>query len=170
MICATCADRVKRGIPAEGGSSYMKALLFGAAAAVLGFVIYSAIGITTGLEIGYISLAVGYLVGIAMKKGAGGVGGRKYQITAAVLTYAAVSMSAIPISLHYHPETVDAALLFLGLASPFFELAQSPVSGLIGLVILYVGINFAWKSTAAHPLALDGPYDNGPRSTTASAG
>ena len=181
--------------------------MFGGGAAFLGFVIYSAVGIITGLEIGYVSLLVGFLVGMAMKKGTGGVGGRKYQITAAVLTYAAVSMSAIPISIHYEKEhsvqqqsaapASDAktggnasaeqaneagqdrsenfgltlgTLLLLGLASPFLELAQSPVSGLIGLVILYVGINFAWRQTAANPLSVDGPYDNAPKSVTATAG
>jgi hypothetical protein len=171
MACVACGDKVKRGMPVESGSSYLKALLFGLGAAFLGFVIYSAVGIMTGLEIGYVSLAVGFLVGIAMKKATGGVGGRKYQITAALLTYAAVSLSAIPIAVHYNsiPAGISAGVIVLGLASPFFELAQSPVSGIIGLVILYVGINFAWRQTAGSRLSVDGPYDNAAKSTTATA-
>jgi hypothetical protein len=49
--------------------------------------------------IGYLSLGVGYLVGKAMMAGSHGVGGRRYQIGAVLLTYAAVSMSAIPIDI-----------------------------------------------------------------------
>jgi hypothetical protein len=30
----------------------------------------------------------------------GGVGGRRYQIAAALLTYSAVSMSAVPLAIH----------------------------------------------------------------------
>lgn len=51
--------------------------------------------------IGYVSLAVGWLVGKAILKGSGGVGGRRYQITAVLLTYSAVSMAAVPIWIHY---------------------------------------------------------------------
>jgi len=47
--------------------------------------------------IGYVSLAVGYIVGKAIKKGSKGAGGRRYQIAAVALTYAAVSLAAIPI-------------------------------------------------------------------------
>jgi len=49
------------------------------------------------LVIGYVSLAVGYIVGKAIKMGSGGMGGRRYQIAAALLTYSAVSIAAIPI-------------------------------------------------------------------------
>ena len=37
-------------------------------------------------------------------KGSNGQGGRRYQITAALLTYAAVSMAAIPVWIHYAGE------------------------------------------------------------------
>lgn len=212
MACASCAERAKSGMAVESSSSYTKALLFGVGAAFVGFLLYSGIGMATGGVIGYMSLAVGYLVGTAMKKGANGVGGRKYQITAAILTYAAVSMSAIPISLYAQrnehtagktiqqsdtattrsgddstkssdtpaaassddgptPTTFASAigmLLLLGLASPFLELT-SGVGGVIGIVILWVGIQFAWKSTAAPPLAVDGPYDNAPLKSAGAA-
>jgi hypothetical protein len=38
-------------------------------------------------------------------------------------------------------------LTMIGLASPFLELTEG-TSGLIGLVILFVGMRFAWKMTA----------------------
>ena len=48
-------------------------------------------------------------------------------------------------------------LLLFGLASPFLEL-QNPGSGLLGLVILFVGLSIAFRMTAAKPLEVDGPY------------
>jgi hypothetical protein len=46
----------------------------------------------------------------------------------------------------------------MGLASPFLEL-QDPMHGLIGLVILFVGIQIAWKLTAGPPIPeITGPY------------
>jgi hypothetical protein len=48
-------------------------------------------------------------------------------------------------------------LLFFGIASPFMELA-SPGSGIIGLVILFVGLSIAFRLTKAKPLNVDGPY------------
>jgi hypothetical protein len=47
--------------------------------------------------IGYVSLAVGYIVGKAIKMGSRGAGGKRYQIAAVALTYAAVSLAAVPI-------------------------------------------------------------------------
>jgi hypothetical protein len=49
------------------------------------------------------------------------------------------------------------ALLVLGLASPFLELA-SPLHGLIGLVILFVGLQIAWKLTAGKKVDILGPF------------
>jgi len=43
-------------------------------------------------------------VGTAMMKASGGVGGRRYQIAAVLLTYAAVSMAAIPIAFYFASE------------------------------------------------------------------
>src|SRR5262249_14755994 len=156
---------------------------FGIGGAILGLILYSVVGIVTGLEIGYVSLAVGYLVGQAIKMGSGGMGGRRYQIAALALTYAAVSVSAVPIALSQMSKHASAAksnqttpgpavetdetevketapeedspmglgaafayLALLGLASPFLDLAD-PLHGLIGLVILFVGMQIAWKMT-----------------------
>jgi hypothetical protein len=99
MACASCADQAQRGQPRDGHVAYSRALLLGIGGAVLGMILYAAFAIMTGLVIGYMALAVGWLVGKAMLKGSNGIGGRRYQITAALLTYAAVSVAAIPIAI-----------------------------------------------------------------------
>jgi len=44
---------------------------------------------------------VGWLVGKAIMLGSKGIGGRRYQIAAVILTYAAVSIAAVPIAISY---------------------------------------------------------------------
>lgn len=99
LTCAYCAEQTKLRLPQDSHPVFVRALVFGIGGAILGLALYSAFGIITGLVIGYISLAVGYIVGKAMMKGSNGIGGRRYQIAAVLLTYAAVSMSAIPIGI-----------------------------------------------------------------------
>ena len=79
----------------------------------MGMAGYAGFTILTGLYIGYVSLAVGWLVGKAIMLGSKGIGGRRYQIAAVILTYAAVSLAAVPIAISYqwkeksHSESVQ---------------------------------------------------------------
>jgi hypothetical protein len=97
MACASCADQAQRGQPKDSHLAYSRALMLGIGAAVLGLILYAGFAIVTEIVIGYVALAVGWLVGKAMLKGSNGIGGLRYQVTAAILTYAAVSVAAIPI-------------------------------------------------------------------------
>src|SRR5262245_51390182 len=99
MTCPACAEKTGGQLPTSRRGTFSRGLLFGVLGAVIGMALYSAVGIATGLEIGYVSVAVGYIVGRAVLMGTAGVGGRRHQIAAAVLTYAAVSMSTVPMSL-----------------------------------------------------------------------
>jgi uncharacterized protein (DUF983 family) len=197
MACASCSEQALRETPKDVPANFMRALLFGVGAAVLGLVLYAGFEIMTGWIIGFVALAVGWIVGKAMMMGSKGFGGRKYQIAAALLTYAAVSMAAIPVALAHMakekpaqqqtnaaqgepvtppeqdagtdgaekdagPKSFGGAILYLagiGLISPFLELAN-PMHGMIGLVILWVGVNIAWKIAAGNPqLQGSGPFD-----------
>src|SRR5436190_11153408 len=99
MTCAACAEKARFEQPKDSHTAYIRALLFGIGAAIVGLIVYATFGIVTGLVIGYLSLAVGYMIGKAMTAGSKGLGGRKYQVTAALLTYVAVSMAAVPIGI-----------------------------------------------------------------------
>jgi hypothetical protein len=196
MACPGCAEKMRGELAKDTHAAFVRAILFGIGAAILGTILYATFAIVTGIEIGYASLAVGWLVGKAMIKGSDGVGGRRYQIAAVLLTYAAVSTAAIPIWIHYagqhkqsqqrkaaqspqgsdlDPQEEPAAkprpnmlaalgtLLLLGLASPFRALSADFLGGAIGLVILFVGMKFAWRFTAAKPLEVLGPFENAPQ-------
>ena len=196
MACAGCAEKMRGELAKDTHTAYMRALLFGVGAAILGMILYATFAIVTGIVIGYASLAVGWMVGKAMIKGSNGIGGRRYQIAAVLLTYAAVSTAAIPVWIHYAGEhkpaqrqqtapseggspgdelegsapkarpnmiTALGTLLALGLASPFLELSGDFLGGMIGLVILFVGMKFAWRFTAAKPMEVFGPFENSPQ-------
>lgn len=100
--CADCTQRLQAELPQDSHTAFVRGLLFGVGAAVFGFVIYVVFALTTGLVIGYVSLAVGYLVGKAIGLGSRGVGGRRYQWSALLLTYMAVSLAAVPIAISVH--------------------------------------------------------------------
>jgi predicted lipid-binding transport protein (Tim44 family) len=104
LACPTCADKIRADLARDTHSAFVRGLLFGIGAAIAGMILYAVFAIATGIIIGYVSLAVGWLVGKAIIKGSGGVGGKRYQIAAAVLTYCAVSVAAVPIWIHYANE------------------------------------------------------------------
>jgi hypothetical protein len=196
MACGRCAEEARAGQPSDSHTAFARALLFGVGGAVAGLILYSTFAIVTGWTIGYLALAVGWLVAKAMIKGSNGIGGRRYQITAVLLTYAAISLSSIPLIISYAVQHTPAQthqsepanatdtskpdeqtstdqsneptpklnwgaavgqLALYGLASPFLEL-QNPGSGILGLIILFVGLSIAYRLTAAKPLEVDGPY------------
>ena len=167
----------------DSHAAFVRGVLFGIGGAILGLILYVAFALITGLVAGIISLAVGYLVGKAIVRGSGGVGGRRYQVAAVLLTYMAVSLAAVPIALtQYHkqrsaqqqaqaatPATSPApkpamdfakalgTLALIGLASPFLALSN-PGQGAIGLIILFVGIRIAWRITAGRTVSIEGPF------------
>jgi hypothetical protein len=202
MVCGSCADRAKRELPQDSHAVFVRGLLFGLGGFLLAFIAYSAVGILLqGWTIGYLSLAVGWIVGKAMMMGSRGVGGRRYQMLAVLLTYAAVSMAAIPITLvamrsenapvvhtdsqqssSSSPGTRSAdeqpapapgnerdhqmslmnalgTLTLIGLASPFYGL-QDGFNGVLMLIILFIGIRFAWRMTAGRAsVVINGPFE-----------
>src|SRR5690242_17512765 len=74
MVCGSCADRVKRELPQDSHAAFMRGLLFGLGGFLVALIAYSAVGVLLqGWTIGYLSLAVGWVVGKAMMMGSRGV-------------------------------------------------------------------------------------------------
>jgi hypothetical protein len=89
IICASCRAALESewsgGSPA---SRFVRAVVFGVAAALLGAGMYFGFSALTGWELGLIAIVVGFLVGHAVKKG-----GPAYQALAIFLTYSAIVFS-----------------------------------------------------------------------------
>ncbi len=101
MACSVCAGQAVAGQPQDSHAAFLRGLLLGVGAAVIGLILYATFTILTHLYFGYIALGVGWLVAKAIMKGSNGLGGRRYQIAAVLLTYAAISLAAIPVGLAY---------------------------------------------------------------------
>ena len=100
MFCRTCIDGFR------AGASFWRALLYGAGAAVLGTIVWFAILKLFNYELGIIGIVVGLFVGVAVRKGARGLGGWKFQALAMALTYVSITASYVPLVLK---SMVDAA-------------------------------------------------------------
>jgi hypothetical protein len=208
MACGTCAGQAKEGQPKDSHAAFARGLTLGIGAALVGLILYATFTIVTNFYFGYIALGVGWLVGKAIMKGSNGMGGLRYQVAAVLLTYAAISVAAVPIGIAFaikqrqhaaqrqkqqeaaNPFPDDAKsggqnqdqtetqpapkprqtpapavnlgnfllqLLLMGLASPFLQF-QNPLSGVIRLFILFIGLRIAFQLTRAKPLEVDGPY------------
>jgi len=63
LACERCTTQLQTQLPKDSHAAFVRALTFGLGAAILGLIGYAAFTIITGIAIGYISLAVGWLIG-----------------------------------------------------------------------------------------------------------
>ena len=97
-VCESCQAEIARQAETPRGMGTLAlATVFGIGAAVAGAALYYAVIAITNFEIGLVAIAIGYMVGYAVRKGAGG-GGRRFQIVAIVLTYWAVGLAYVPLA------------------------------------------------------------------------
>ncbi len=165
--CAECRGIVDREVAAgKSPKRFFGALQYGVLAAVAGCVGWIAIDfigrlLTNGksYRIGFVAIGVGYLVGKAVRKGAGGQGGTRFQVLAVFLTYSAIALASLPdiIEASRNSHGGQASIPFLiGIA---YELPfLGGMANLIGLFIIAIGLYEAWKLTRALPLNVLGPF------------
>ncbi len=97
-LCDTCRRRiVAHAESGRGTGRFAIAALFGLGAGIVGAAIYFAVIAITKLEIGLVAILIGYMVGWSVRKGAGGRGGRRFQVLAALLTYLSVALAYTPV-------------------------------------------------------------------------
>ena len=176
LICPSCRDRLVNLPTGIAPLQFLRATLLGLGAGLVGTVIWFAIRRAANLEIGWIALLVGFMVGKAVRIGSGNRGGRVYQILAVVLTY-------ICIEANYFPDIVEAfskvaqqrhvnvnwiaalwPMVLFALKLPFLNAEQHP----IGLFIKGLALFEAWKFTQRRPLAISGPYQLAPVAAVAT--
>jgi hypothetical protein len=98
--CISCKSNLQReAAKAKRFGVYGWSAFYGFGAAVAGAILYYAVLKILNLEMALVAIAIGYMVGYAMRKGANGWGGKRYQLTAVALTYLSVSMAYVPLVL-----------------------------------------------------------------------
>jgi hypothetical protein len=103
-VCGTCRETIEAAAETpKGAGPFVIAALFGLGAGVVGAAIYYAVIALANLEIGIVAILIGYMVGYAVRTGAGNRGGRRFQVLAVALTYGAVALA-------YTPVVISAAL------------------------------------------------------------
>ena len=174
MVCESCAMQTRTIAPESVHGPFARGVAFGAVGALLGCALFAFVETAFHFTIGYLAIACGYFVARGMKMGSEGRGGRKYQIAAAVLTYLSVSMAFVPEVLYaVSKDGTQIAwgrlsawmyLLKMGLVSPVLDLQANAFGGIIGLIILAVGIRYAWQTMAGSEFrsasgdVVSGPY------------
>ncbi len=164
-VCPNCGGKVAAAVATPSDPMLMRGALFAAGAALASAIGYAGILIVTNYELAIVSIAVGWLVGQAARKGTNGQGGRPLQVIAVAATYVAICSSVFLQSLWelYRTDRVIAnlsgyAMVFLiSMGRPFFELKEG-LGGILGIAILVFGLMQAWKQTGNAKLTLTGPF------------
>lgn len=97
MVCPACGEKLQAKLTRPTNAVVLRGFLFGAGAAVGCSICYAIITAVTGLELAIAAIAVGYLVGRAVRFGTNGLGDRRCQIIAVVLTYLSITSAYIPL-------------------------------------------------------------------------
>ena len=136
IVCGNCKTQIEIAPrPRPTTPHILRSILFGAGGALLGAVVYYAVGAILHLEIGIVAIAVGWFVGRGVQLGANGQRGRPFQIIALVLTY-------IGIALGYAPGVTTSPTQVLAL--PFLEVFAGGAGGILTAIIIGVGLRQAW--------------------------
>lgn len=145
--------------PIPHNFAFTRALTYGTFAALIGSILYAVVGLW--IQVGFIAILVGGMVGTAMMNGSRGQSGRRYQVMSVLLTYFSVSLAGLldafwhesqrginVISYVLHHFVLVAVLV---LAGPFLELFGGLGGGLLGLLILFFGLQAAWRTAKGGP-------------------
>jgi hypothetical protein len=99
IFCSRCRTAVESAAETPRGIvPLITAGAFGLGAGVIGAVIYYAVIAIAHLEIGIVAILIGYMVGYAVRKGARGRGGLRFQVLAVGLTYVSIALAYTPIA------------------------------------------------------------------------
>jgi hypothetical protein len=187
VFCTACRAKVEQAIDrVRQSGSLSRAALYGLGAAILGSLIYYAVSAATGYEFGLIAVVVGLMVGKAVRKGSGSLGGKKYQALAMLLTYFSISSTYVPpltkafyaaAAKHEKIEASAPAQSPVGTDTPrrkvqlavvpfygvMFMLAlAAPVLGgfrnILGTIIMGIGLWEAWKFNRRVDVKFTGPF------------
>ena len=96
VLCSACRDRMAQGTDGSGGGRMLKAFFSGLGVALLGGIVWFAVAHWMNMEIGLLSIAIGYCVGRTVRWASGHRGGRAYQVLAVLLTYFGIVSAYIP--------------------------------------------------------------------------
>lgn len=164
-VCAPCAAQLRDFSTVPKPQELLRAAAYAIGAGVVAAIGYAIIVVVTGYDLALLSIGVGWLIGKAALRGAGDKGSRPLQYIALAAAYLAICgtfFGQIVYGLAQEGREVNGlagylTLYILSLGKPYFEL-QEGLGGIIGLAILFFGLQQAWQQTRGVTLAITGPH------------
>lgn len=99
-VCRRCRSIAEAAAETPRGMvPLITAAAYGLGAGIAGAIVYYAVIAIANLEIGIVAILIGYMVGYAVRKGAGGRGGLRFQVLAVCLTYGSIALAYAPIAI-----------------------------------------------------------------------
>jgi hypothetical protein len=97
MSCPGCNARLSSELTnAFSLKTFLRAVMYGGGTAIAGSFVWYWFGKLTGYNLALIAIGIGIIVGLAIKKATGGIGGKRYQALAMFLTYSAIVWTHVP--------------------------------------------------------------------------
>lgn len=161
LTCAVCADHLRTALPTDTRTTFWSSVRLGSAAAIGTSLLYLLLfrlmtrhGMGLGTAFG--AIGVGYVIGRAMQIAGPGARGRRYQLTASALTYAAITVALM--GAMFGAAGLPTWTYFLFPFGPLFLLFVGQVK--LALFLLFfagIGIRWAWMLLAPHAVKITGP-------------
>jgi len=161
LTCAVCAERLRESLPKDTRQIFWRSARAGILTATATSLVYLLLfrwmtdhGMGMGTAIG--AIAVGYLIDRSMRSVAPGARGRRYQLTAAALTYASIAVAMMGAIFSAAGISPWAYLLF-PLGPVFLLFIGQARLALFVLFFAGIGIRWAWSLLTPHALKITGP-------------
>jgi hypothetical protein len=150
VICPTCRDTfTKFGVAGVDPGRVALALVVAIVAGIVGFVVYGFLTALIHANLSLLSIAVGWLVGTAVRWASKHRGGPIYQAIALVITYISVCCAVYLPSFNNFWQSLGQALI-----EPWTE----GFSNIIGWLIIAFALYEAWMLNRKVRLDITGPF------------
>jgi hypothetical protein len=163
-VCEACLAQRRAG---QKGS-FFAALGLGVGAGVVGAAVYYGIRKLTGYDLALITIGLGILVGLAVRRGAGQKQSVLYRLMSVALAWIAMAITYAPSIAEDMQGGDDSGLsglalwiaaAILSMTVPFFLISGMEV---IALLIFGFGLWEAWRLSAPPPFIVEGPFTAAP--------
>ena len=159
VLCEACASNAGKFLRGSGlgAGRFLQALTYGVGAAVAGAAVYAAIMIYGNMQLSLVSIAIGWLVGKAVRTGSRGRGGWRYQLLAALLTYAAIC-TAYGATLWSEFETRSPETAVFLILNAYRLPFLGGFENVLGILIIAFGVWQAWQMNTPLKVEITGPH------------
>ncbi len=158
-ICENCRVILGAAVSSAMSPALLgRAVVYGLGATLAGAFIYWAVIRFANLEIGLVAILSGWMIGKALRAGAGGRGGLTLQVLGAALVYLSVAMAYFPFIYAGGAGESLTLLAVVALLSPVRAVFSSGTGGIISALIIGFGMMQAWQQAKPHAVVFEGPF------------